>query len=187
MKKSVITLLESMDPTICARTSILFSTSLMSKSFRTTEKLYCSLGLNEYVVITKNEKSFAIRPSRLVLSILPYHGISVHRMLRDTLTALLLCHDYIQIMPCVRSRIILTASVKNFIKIRKRRYMKMPLHTLFIKVVKCSENLCSCILGGRLSVCFIPKLDDFVISIMTRYFMLIRSYEKQGISIRLLH
>ena len=185
MRKYVTTLLENTDLTISVRTSISFSTSPMSQSFKTIEKLYCCLGLNVPVIITKNGKSFYIKPSRLVVSILPYHGISAHRMFRDTLIALLLCHDYIKTMPSVRSRIILTASVRSFIKIRKKKYTRMPIATLFSKVAKCSANLCLCTLGGRLSVCFIPRFEDFVIMMMTRYFTLIQSYVKQGVSITL--
>ena len=155
--------LANTDPYISVHTSMCYTTSMTNASWRYLVKFYLRVG-------------------RLVVSITPCQGISAHRTLRNTLTAVCLCHDYLATMPCVRSRIILKASVKSFISLRKKRYMRLPLNHLMLLAVKCLVRTSLPMLGGRLSLYSSRNVEDLTIQTITNVLTLISSYEPLAVS-----
>lgn len=159
MKKLHTILSVSTDPYISAHISTSYFSSTLMKSFRHLEKFY-------------------IRVGRLVISITPYQQESAVTTLRNTLTAVILAQEYIATVPCVRSAYILRTSLSAFIKVRKRKYMKMSLIRLMLLSVRSTALLHAPIRGGRLSICSSPNVKDIVSNLIMSYCTLIQSYKR---------
>ena len=147
------------DPYISAHISMSYFPSTLRKSFKHLENYY-------------------IRVGRLVISISPSQGVSALTTLRNTLIAVIVARDYIASMPCVRSAYILRTMLNGFIKVKKKKYMKMSLRALMILSVKSMVELHSPIRGGRLSLSSSRNVKDMVINLLTNYFTLIASYQR---------
>ena len=183
MKKYATTLLASMDPFIFGHIGICYYSSTRKKHSRIIESVYLSAGVNAKRYITRGKKGTFINPARLVVSMPLCREASAAHTLRAMLTAVCLSHDFIRTVPSVRSRLILNSSVKAFISVRKKRYMRMALPILMRLSVKCLAKMQMCTLGGRLSLPSTLKLPDLVKCLITRYLMLINHIQEQNLSI----
>ena len=125
------------DPYISVHISTSYSTSIQKQSYKTLHKFYVRLG-------------------RLVVSISPSQEVSVQRTLRNTLIAIILCHEYIKTVPFVRSAYIRKSSLKAFINLKKRRYMRMKISDLLILCVR-SVALSRLLMLGQIST-HLPQL-----------------------------
>ena len=148
----------NMDLSISAHISMCYFSSIPTKHYRHLEKLYLRVG-------------------RLVVSIIPSHEESVHSMLRNTLTAIVISQEYIQHVPFVRSHIIRETSLNLFLRSRKKRYMKLPLNLLMKHAVKSLAMMSMCIPGGRLSAYSIQNVKDLTLQLIVNYLTLIQSYQ----------
>ena len=128
------------DPYISVHISTSYSTSIQKQSYKTLHKFYVRLG-------------------RLVVSISPSQEVSAQRTLRNTLIAIILCHEYIKTVPFVRSAYIRKSSLKAFINLKKRRYMRMKISDLLILCVRSVALSRLLMLGGRLSLLSFPSVE----------------------------
>lgn len=145
------------DPYISVRISMSYFFSTLKPSFRILQKSYVRLG-------------------RLVVSITPSPEVNALRMFRNTLIAVILCHEYIRTVPFVRSAYIRKNSLKGFIKIRKRRYMKLKTSDLLILCVKSVALSRLLMHGGRLSLPSFRSVEDTTFYLLPHLLTLIRSY-----------
>ena len=145
------------DPFISVRISTSFSTSIQKPSYKTFQKFYIRLG-------------------RLVVSITPSREVSAQRTLRNTLIAVILSHEYIKTVPFVRSAYIRKNSLNVFIKIRKRKYMKMKLSALLILCAQSALLSRTLLRGGRLSLPSFRSVEDSVYFLFPNLLSLIQSY-----------
>lgn len=157
MKKYRTILSVNTDPYISVRISTFFSTSIQNSSYKILEKYYIRLG-------------------RLVLSITPNREVSAQRTLRNTLIAVILCHEYIKTVPFVHSAYIRKSSLNAFIKLKKRKYMKMRISDLLILCVQSVALSRLLMLGGRLSLPSFRSVEDSTFYLLPNLLTVIRSY-----------
>ena len=157
MKKYLTTLSANMVQSTSVRISMCYYSSTRTQSSKTLETCYLRVG-------------------NLVLSISHFQGSSVHLMLRRTLISVLLFLDYLQTPLRSRSRYILRTSLFAFSRIRKRKYMKMSLPTLFNNFAVRFSTKTDLLPGGRLSICFSPNVGIMLLRILIAYCTLIRCY-----------
>ena len=148
------------DPYISVRISTSYFTSIQKPSYKTSVKSYVRLG-------------------RLVVSITHNREVTVQRTLRNTLIAVILSHEYIKTVPFVRSAYIRKNSLNAFIKIKKRRYMKMKISDLLILCAQSALLSQTLMLGGRLSVPSFQSVEDSTRYLFPNLLSLIYSYNTQ--------
>ena len=145
------------DPYISVRISTSYFISIQKPSYKTLVKSYVRLG-------------------RLVVSITHNQEVNDQTTLRNTLIAVILSHEYIKTVPFVPSAYIRKNSLNAFIKIRKRRYMKMKISDLLILSAQSAILSQTLMLGGRLSVPSFQSVEDSTRFLFPNLLSLIYSY-----------
>ena len=115
-KKCVTLLSENMDPSISARIIISYYSSNQTKRYRYVQRVYLKHG-------------------PLVVSTVKYPKVSVHHTLRAMLIAVSLYPKFLNLVPSVRSILILRSWVKAFLTVNVRKYTHLPLKTLLKEAI----------------------------------------------------
>lgn len=159
MKKYVTTLFQSTDLKPSGRITISYFSSMTPKRLRSFYVVY-------------------VRVGRMVVSSQVSREASVLHTLRVMLTALCLFPDYLRTVPAVRSRVIAGFSLSAFIKVRERKYMRMPLNLLCRNAVQSAAVLSNSVPGGHLRLISSRNVKTSIASLMTSYVTLIQYYDR---------
>ena len=154
-KKYVTTVYRNTDPARSVRIIISYSFVSLNPRYRLCSKIYLRLG-------------------DMVVSIPVSRQVSLIHTLRVMLTALSLYPHFLRYLPSVRSRIILTFWVKNFVNFRQRKYTRMSLMSLLSEASSSVIKLWNIRHPVRLSLTTSPNVSDLLISLHVSFVSLIQ-------------
>ena len=161
MKKFTHTVLESMDLQLLGRISMCYSSSIRPDYSHFLGKFYIRLGS---LVLSISQAS---NPQEKPLD-----------MLRNTLIALLISHDYLRSKRLSLFRCTPNSLLRRIIRRKVKAYTKWTIARLFNRYLLLVINSNQYPVGGILRVSYSPKCDALVADLIVNYLSYIQSIKR---------